>query len=189
MQLVGLPFVVVPSTAEEIDDLEAPGLDPAQIAIKNARGKARQVASRFPAGLVIGADTLVVIEKQVLGKPKNEQEAREMLGLLSGREHQVITGLCVVEAGSGRERGRAELTRVKFRPLSAKDIEAYVATGEPMDKAGAYGIQGKGALLVEAVYGCFYNVVGLPLVALDQILRDFGVNLLTAGGPAAGSQR
>lgn len=181
LEQIGLAFQVVPSSVEEINDLEPSSLEPTQLALKNARRKAKQVAKRFPAGLVIGADTLVAIGHQVLGKPKSEGEARRMLGLLSGREHQVITGLCVLDIGSGWERQHAEVTRVKFRRLSAREIEAYVATGEPLDKAGAYGIQGKGALLVEAVHGCFYNVVGLPLVALDQILRDFGINLLAPG--------
>lgn len=144
-----------------------------------AKAKALAVMSK-PGDIVIGADTIVVHEGQVLGKPRDAEEAKAMLHKLSGTRHQVMTGVCV--ASYSRERPQimqdVEITQVTFRTLTANEIANYVASGEPLDKAGAYGIQGLGALLVADIQGCYYNVVGLPLVKIMQLLRRCGVPLL-----------
>lgn len=152
--------------------------NPVDVATLTALEKARAVAGRFTSGLVIGADTIVVLGNDILGKPRDESEAKDYLRRLSGRVHKVITGLAIIDASSGREVYDYEVTEVKFKDLSDEEIDLYVASGEPMDKAGAYGIQGLAALFVEWIHGDFYNVVGLPLFKLSVMLRDFGVNLL-----------
>lgn len=181
---LGLTFQVVPSTASE----EAvPGSEPGALVEELARRKAAAVAASLEEPderLVVGADTIVVLADRILGKPRDEAEARSMLTALSGRWHQVFTGVAVIDPVSGRTVSAHETTRVKFRCLAARDIAAYVATGEPLDKAGAYGVQGKGALLVECIDGCFYNVVGLPLVKLAAVLREFGFDVWEEGKEA-----
>jgi len=152
--------------------------DPVEVACLTALEKARAVAGRFTEGLVIGADTIVVIDGEILGKPRDVSVARDYLRRLSGRVHRVITGLAIIDAGSGKEVYDYEVTEVKFRELSDREIELYVSSGEPLDKAGAYGIQGFACLFVEWIRGDFYNVVGLPLFKLSLLLREFGVDLL-----------
>jgi len=150
---------------------------PGELATLNAASKARDVAARVePDDVVIGADTVVALDGHVYGKPQNEQEARRMLAKLSGREHTVYTGVAVVRAG--RLWTDYAETKVRIRSLNLDEIDRYVATGEPLDKAGAYGVQGIGAILVEAVYGCYSNVVGLPLVTLSRLLIKAGIRLL-----------
>jgi septum formation protein len=151
------------------------------LAEKLAVEKARLVASRFGDGLVVGADTVVVLDSQVLGKPEGPEEARAMLRHLSGREHRVITGIAVVNAATGQIRSDSVTTRVKFAALSEPVIDRYVDTGEPLDKAGAYAIQGYGALLVEGIIGCYYNVMGLPLRRLTELLGEFGYDAFQYG--------
>ncbi len=134
--------------------------------------KARAVAARRPDALVVGADTVVVLGGEVLGKPTSAREAADMLRRLSGRSHEVWTGLALV---AGNEvRTAAESTRVSLVRLEEAEIRRYVATGEPLDKAGAYAIQGRAAAFVRAVEGCYFNVVGLPLARLRLLLREFG---------------
>jgi septum formation protein len=128
-------------------------------------------------GLVIGADTVVTCDGQLLGKPRDRDEAQAFLLSLAGRTHQVITGVAVVEAATGRAEVGAAVTGVTMRPFDAKEAARYVATGEPMDKAGAYGIQDRGALLVEGIQGDYFNVVGLPLALVAELLRRFAVDL------------
>jgi septum formation protein len=140
--------------------------------------KAREVARGVKEGLVIGADTIVVLEGKVLGKPKSREEAKIMLRGLSGKTHEVLTGLAVVDASSGKTTVDFVKTKVKFRELSQGEIDAYVATGEPLDKAGAYAIQEKAGLFVERINGCYFNVVGLPLAKLAEILKEYGVTLI-----------
>lgn len=123
---------------------------------------------------MVGADTVVVLDDLILGKPSGPEEAARMLRTLSGLRHQVITGVAVVDATDGRTGSDAEVTEVKFAHLDDELISRYVATGEPLDKAGAYGIQGFGALLIECIDGCYFNVVGLPLRCLAQLLGEFG---------------
>jgi septum formation protein len=172
---IGVEFDVEPSGAAEAIPQGAP---PRELAEQLAIDKARLVASRRESGLVIGADTVVVLDGRVLGKPADGTEAGDMLRALSGREHLVITGIAVVDAGSGRVRSDAVVTGVQFVPLSEEMIARYIATGEPMDKAGAYGIQGFGALLIERIDGCYFNVVGLPLRRLAELLGEFGYDAL-----------
>lgn len=126
------------------------------------------------AAVVIGADTAVLSEGRILGKPRDANDARAMLHQLSGRTHEVLTGIALVRLADGAPRAHVETTRVSFLPLSDADIEAYVATGEPFDKAGAYGIQGLAGKFVSRIEGCYFNVMGLPLSRLWQMLREFG---------------
>lgn len=171
LRQIGLNFEVEPSGADETIPGGAP---PDELAEKLAVDKAKLVASQRSSGLVIGADTVVVLDGRPLGKPEDGAGAAEMLRALSGREHQVITGIAVVDAASGQVLSDAVVTAVRFAPLSEAVIARYVATGEPMDKAGAYGIQGFGALLIEGIDGCYFNVVGLPLRRLAELLAEFG---------------
>jgi septum formation protein len=171
LRQIGLEFDVIPSNA---DEPVLAYLSPADMAERLALDKALAVAARCSDALVIGADTVVVLDARILGKPEDPAEAREILRTLSGREHQVTTGIAVVDAGTGEARSGRVTTRVRFAPLSKELIDRYVATGEPMDKAGAYGIQGCGTLLVESISGCYTNVVGLPLRRLTELLHEFG---------------
>jgi septum formation protein len=143
-----------------------------------ALDKARVASKRAGAGVVIAADTIVVLDAAILGKPADHQDAERMLSMLSGRMHRVITGLAVMDAATGEAVVRASETKVWFRHLSPDDIAWYAGTGEPLDKAGAYGIQEKGALLVNRIEGCYFNVVGLPLSLLFEMLRELGINPL-----------
>ena len=167
-------FIIRPARGEEIVD---PALEPGQLVEQLSLQKAREVWEQSrPEDLVIAADTVVAIDGRVLGKPRDEAQAFEMLRALSGRQHTVYTGVTVCQ--NGRVVTGHEATRVQFRPLSEGEISAYIATGEPMDKAGAYGIQGRGAVLVEGIRGDYFNVMGLPLCRLAGMLRDFGVDVL-----------
>lgn len=166
LRQVGCEFAIVTSEAEEDNEQELP---PAALAVDHARAKAAAVAAKAARGdVVIGADTIVVLDGKVYGKPRDDDDARRMLGELAGRGHQVITGVAV--ARGGEVWTDFAVTEVAFRPLDAATVDWYVATGEPLGKAGAYAIQGAGALLVEGIAGCYANVVGLPLVTLDKLL-------------------
>ncbi len=167
---LGLNFRVVPSDAPEDHSLES---DFQAIVKKNARNKGMAVAQKHPESLIISADTIVVLGRQIMGKPKTEQEAFRMLKTLSGQTHEVYTGLSLIFKKYERTALDAVCTKVRFRPLSEEEIWAYINTGEPFDKAGGYGIQGQGALLVDGIEGCYYNVVGLPLARLFTMLTDF----------------
>ncbi len=178
LRRLGLDFLVVPSGCLEV---VAGASSPSETVLSVARAKAEEVSRRYPGALVLGADTVVACAGRLLGKPRDAGEAREMLQLLAGRCHEVWTGVVLCHAASGRWEEEAVCTRVYFRDLTEAEIEAYIATGEPFDKAGSYAIQGYGALLVERIEGCYTNVVGLPLTRLALMLRKFGVDLL--GGP------
>ena len=170
LKLIGIEHEVFPSN---IDETMRPRETPRRHAERLAREKASAVASREPQTITVAADTIVVINRKVLGKPRDEDDARRMLSMLSGREHTVITAVAVAR---GRKlRSAVEEVKVKFRRLRDDEIDAYVATGEPMDKAGAYGIQGFGATIVECVNGDYFAVMGLPLARLVTLLRDLGV--------------
>jgi len=175
LQGLGLVFEVMISHLPEHPE---EGLPPQQIARKLARAKAEEVAGKLNDGIVIGADTLVVLDGEILGKPRDRREAAVILRHLSGRTHEVITGVTVIDTASGRTLQSEGVTQVCFRELSDDEIEQYVSTGEPMDKAGAYGIQGKGILLIERIEGCYTNVVGLPLPALADMLARLGCRIL-----------
>jgi septum formation protein len=170
LNLIGIAHEVRPAN---IDETARPREAPRRHAERLARGKASAVATRDPDLITIGADTVVVINRKVLGKPADEDEAAHMLGLLSGREHTVITAVAV--SRGKKLRSAIEEVRVKFRRLRDDEITAYIATGEPMDKAGAYGIQGFGATIVERIEGDYFAVMGLPLGRLVGLLRDVGV--------------
>jgi septum formation protein len=162
-------FAIVPSRLPETNTG-----NPLRVALETARAKARDVASR-ERGVVIGADTIVVDEGAILGKPASRDEARRMLERLSGREHEVLTGLCVIATGSRLERTALERTAVHFRALDPAEIEAYLDRGEYVDKAGAYAIQGLAAPFVDRIDGDYYNIIGLPLCRLLLLLREVGV--------------
>ena len=165
---------IIPARGEERAD---PALPPAELVKALAAHKAREVAAQCaPADVIVAADTIVWVEGRVFGKPHSEAEAAQMLRTLSGRQHEVYTGVAVIR--NGRESLAAERSAVRFRALSEREIAAYIATGEPMDKAGAYGAQGKAALFVEGIEGDFFNVMGLPLCRLGIMLRELGVELL-----------
>jgi len=168
LALAGLEFDAVPSQAEEV---LPPGFSPEQCAARLAAVKAEDVARHHPNALIIAADTIVAAGGQILGKPRDEADAARMLRLLSGREHRVITGVCLRK--NTAKRIFSQVTSVRFYTLGEDEIEAYVQTGEPMDKAGAYGIQGKGALLVESIAGDYFNVVGLPIARLMREMEGF----------------
>ena len=161
LRQIGLRFRVIPShTPERIRRNESPRQNARRIAVE----KAREVAGRLRRGIVIGADTIVVLDGRILGKPSTPADARRMLRLLSGREHTVFTGFAIIDAQTGRMRAGVEATRVQFRVLGRQEIASYVRAGSPMDKAGAYGIQDDfGAVFVERIRGCYYTVVGFPL--------------------------
>ena len=167
-------FAVIP--APDGEETPPAGLSPAETVKHIALGKARAVAAlRSPDDTVIAADTLVYLGDEPLGKPAGEDDARRMLRMLSGRGHTVYTGIAVISGGEVRT--RAVATDVYFRELTEGEIERYVATGEPLDKAGAYGAQGRAAVFIRSISGDFFNVVGLPLCALSEILDGFGVEL------------
>ena len=183
LELIGIEHEALPSN---IDETMRPREAPRRHAERLAREKASAIANRQPDRITIAADTIVVINKKVLGKPVDTDDARRMLSMLSGREHTVITAVAVAR---GRKlRSAVEEVRVKFRRLRDDEIDAYVATGEPMDKAGAYGIQGYGATIVECVDGDYFAVMGLPLARLVTLLRDLGVHY-TFGGLQTESER
>jgi septum formation protein len=174
---LGLPFEVRPSGIEEV---LAPGIPAAELATALARAKARDVADRLRAAgegpaVVLGADTLVVLDGRPLGKPATRDEARAMLRALRGRSHDVVTAVALVGVPGGRETAEVVTSQVRMQPYGDQEIDAYVATGEPDDKAGAYAVQGAGGRLVGRVEGCYTNVVGLPLGTTARLLRASGL--------------
>lgn len=173
------PFEVVPSHADEsTPESWTPQQIVETLAARKAQAVVNTVTQSKEAGLVIGSDTIVVLDGSVLGKPADHADAVRMLTALQGRTHRVYTGVACIHTGTGEVLVRHRQTEVTMKPLSQEQIVAYVNTGEPSDKAGAYGIQGMGATLVESIQGCYFNVVGLPLSLLSDMLSDFGVNVL-----------
>ena len=174
-ELLGLfhiPFTIRVSDADETMD---PALTPAEAVAQVSRRKAEAV-SRKPGDVVIAADTIVVCGNQILGKPKDASDASRMLHLLSGRDHQVMTGMTLLR--DDKLISCTEITDIHFRPLTDREINAYIATGEPMDKAGSYGIQGGAALFAERMAGDYYNVMGLPVCRLGQLLREIAPEIM-----------
>ncbi|HET9210525.1 MAG TPA: Maf family protein [Thermoanaerobaculia bacterium] len=180
---LGLRFEV---RSADVDETPHPGEEPEAYVVRLAREKAAAVAR--PGELVLAADTTVVVDGEILGKPVDADDARRMLRQLAGREHEVLTGIALFEvlsevlaaARNGhpeKTAARADLSRVRIAPLTDEEIDWYVATGEPMDKAGAYGIQGLGSLFVEAVDGNYTNVVGLPVPAVYRLFAELGYDL------------
>ncbi|MDZ7291308.1 MAG: Maf family protein [candidate division KSB1 bacterium] len=170
LRKLGLTFTVQPSAVEENNSTAR---TPAAHALDLARRKAWAVAANVNKGICIGADTIVVLGEEIIGKPASEDEACEMLRQLSGKTHRVFTGFAIIDRPSNREATGVEMTEVTFRELEEAEIRAYVHSGEAMDKAGAYGIQDASAVFAERINGCFYNVVGFPLTRFYLTLRSF----------------
>ena len=170
LTLIGIPHEVRPA---DIDESLLPNEAPGPHAERLARAKAATVARDNPDAIVIGSDTIVVVDGDVLGKPRNEAHAEEMLARLSGRSHTVMTAVAV--QWNGRELSAVEEVGVTFRPLTPVEIRAYIGTGEPMDKAGAYGIQGFGATNISGVDGDYFSVMGLPLQRMTRLMAELGL--------------
>ena len=167
--------------ASSIEELRLEGESPCQMVMRLAFEKGIDIASRQKSDLVISADTIVVLDNTVLGKPKDEIEARKMITSLSGRTHQVITGISLINLDNNKKIIDYVISNVKFKNLSEEDINDYIRTKESLDKAGAYGIQGYGALLVE-IQGDYFNIVGLPISRLSDLLKKyFNINLFMEG--------
>lgn len=176
LERYGLSVMVVKS---DIVEKIHQGETPEQISMSLAFNKAYTVSKAFTGDIIIGADTIVVYENKILGKPRNDEEAYEILSMLSGNVHEVITGISIIKAGTNQKIIDYEITKVKFKNLSQSRIQKYIESKESFDKAGAYGIQGVGAILVEKIDGCYSNVVGLPLSKIDNLLgRYFNYNIL-----------
>ena len=175
LEMLGVPDLTIRPAAGP--ERATPGAGPEQTVRELALHKAQEVAQTCaPEDIIIAADTIVNLDGAILGKPHDHDDAVRMLTDLSGREHIVYTGVAVLYSGETRQ--AAERTAVRFRTLTPEEIERYIATGEPMDKGGAYGIQGRGALFVEHLDGDYFNVMGLPLCRLGQLLNELGVELL-----------
>lgn len=183
LKLIGIEHSVVPSN---FDETMQPGEEPEGHALRLAVEKAGAVASAHADAVVIGADTVVVLDGKVLGKPSSLEDSREILRQLNGRTHTVITAVAVAYAGAVRQ--GAERVAVTFRRLGEDEMDAYVATREGMDKAGAYGIQGFGATIVQRIEGDFFAVMGLPLVRLVGLLRDAGLSYRFGGLESAAAE-
>lgn len=170
-ELLGKMGLTFTAKSPEIDEEALQGLPARELVKALAREKALHIAkNETPDTIVIGSDTVVVLDDVILGKPSSPQQAEEMLTALSGRTHQVVTGVAVCQGD--KVTSEAEVTQVTFRPLTPEEVRHYVRTGEPMDKAGAYGIQGGAALFAEKMVGDYYNVMGLPVCRLYQILQQ-----------------
>jgi septum formation protein len=174
--ITGLKFTVCASDYKE--ELDLP-LKPRELARFLSRKKAEAVAANYKDTIIIAADTFIVLKNRLLGKPHTDIEAEKMLNLLNGRQHSVITGFTILDTGTGKKISRSVETKVYFKRLSKEEIRAYVRSKEPLDKAGAYAVQGLGAVFIEKIEGDYFNVVGLPLCALMESLKKFGVNVLT----------
>ncbi|TCP59675.1 septum formation protein [Tumebacillus sp. BK434] len=172
---LGLSFEVIVS---DVDESFAPGADPVELVQELAYRKAKAVANSLSHGLVLGADTIVVSDGAILGKPVDEEDAKRMLSKLSGHAHMVYTGIAFVEAGGGQEVRDVCGTKVVMKELSPELIARYVASGHPMDKAGAYGIQGAASAFIPEIQGDYFNVVGLPVSLVADHLAGFGFEIL-----------
>ncbi len=168
---LGLEFEVVPA---EVTEISCPHEAPRDFALRVAGRKAALIGERYPHAWIIGADTVVTIDGKTLGKPRDKEEAKQMLQRLAGREHLVITGYCLIQSAEGKKIEGAEETVVKMKSLAEREIDWYIDTGEPFDKAGGYAIQGKGAFMVEWIRGSYTNVVGLPLCQIIELLKGEG---------------
>jgi len=173
---LGIRFLIDPSPVPEPE--RKPGELASAFVVRAARAKARAVAARHATGLVLGADTIVQVKNRLLGKPASEEEARHMLRSLSGRWHEVFTGICLIDRTSGRSSSEHACSRVHFRRLHGAEIDWYVSTGEHRDKAGAYAIQGLASLFIDRIEGCYFNVVGFPIYTFARVCRRLGFPLL-----------
>ncbi len=171
MEMAGYEFTVRVSDADESSAISDPALMVRELALKKARSVQEELDEPC---CVVGADTVVVIDGRIIGKPRDEEDAVAILKTLSGREHTVYTGLCVL-CGADEPFTHCDETRVAFLELSDEEIRAYIKTGEPMDKAGAYGVQGVGCVFVKRVEGCYFTVIGMPMPTLYQVLKEKGI--------------
>jgi len=178
---VGVSFRVIPSG---VDETPRSGEPPSRFVRRAALDKGEAVAKLHPSSFVLSADTIVVTDGRILGKPSNRAEARRMLSRLAGREHKVYTAVCLLADGNGYRDLGTEVTRVRFRPLTAAEIAAYARTGECDDKAGAYAAQGAGMLLIDRVVGSFTNVVGLPMTRVVAMLERASLIRVSPAGPS-----
>ena len=183
---VGVPFRVVPSG---VDEIPLSGESPSRFVRRAALDKGGAVAKLYPSSFVLSADTIVVADGRILGKPRDRAEARRMLSRLAGREHRVYTAICLLCRDRGFRDIGTEVTRVRFRPLTAAEVAAYARTGECDDKAGAYAAQGAGMLLIDRVAGSFSNVVGLPMTRVVAMLARAGLIRARSSGPTMYSFR
>lgn len=172
LEQIGLRFIVEVSSYEEFDDAK---LNPYTLAKKQSLGKAKAVAKNHKDAIIIAADTFVSFDGKVLSKPVTKSNAKKMLSLLSGKPHPIITGFTILDTKTGKTVTKTVETKVYMKKLTDKEINAYVNSGEPLDVAGAYAIQEKGALFVEKIVGDFYNIVGLPIYSVVSELKKFGV--------------
>jgi len=175
LKLTGLKFIVCKSNYEE--DLSL-SLSPRRLARFLSLKKAETVAHKYRNSIIIAADTFIDFQRKVLGKPQNEKAATKMLRLLNGKSHSVITGFTIIDTCNSKILSRSVVTKVYFKKLSKQEITAYVESKEPLGKAGAYAIQGLGSVFIDKIDGDFFNVMGLPLSALTQSLKEFGVYIL-----------
>ncbi len=179
IRTLGIEPLIIPSDVDESVD---PMLTPSQVVEELASRKACSVASALPSDgenmIVIGSDTIVVQDGEILGKPQDEEDARRMLRRLAGRSHHVYSGIACIDAAAGRELRGHRRTVVHMKALNDRQIERYIATGEPMDKAGSYAIQGIGATLISGIEGDYFNVVGLSVSLLSDLLLEFGIEIL-----------
>lgn len=174
LKQIGLNFKVVASDFEEMINTK---ISSHELARKLSLGKAKVVAIKLSNSIIIAADTFVTFKGKILGKPKNKQDAKRILKLLSGKMHLIITGFTIIDTTTGQTATNSVETKVYFKKLTNKEIDTYVETGEPLDKAGAYGIQEKGSLFVKKIEGDYFNVVGLPIYAVVETLKKFGVKI------------
>jgi len=175
LELVNIPFKVHPSDVNE--EIDQP-LPPNKVVEELALRKAKDIAKNYQQEIIIGADTIVVLSNEILGKPCNEQEAHQMLSKLQGRVHEVYSGVAVIDSKTGETVVSHRVTKVHMQSLTDEQIKAYIETKEPMDKAGSYGIQGIGAIFIEQIEGDYFNVVGLPLSLLTNILKRFEIDVI-----------
>jgi septum formation protein len=173
---LGIKFRVDPSGAPEPE--RNPYESPTAYAVRVALIKAKETARRHKSGLVLSADTIVVVGNKILAKPGSRKEAKSMLQQLSGRWHEVVSGFCLLDCGQYRIYSSFSRSRVHFRRLSPMEIEWYLRTGEYRDKAGAYGIQGYASLFIDRIEGCYFNIVGFPIAAFERLCRKAGIDLI-----------
>ena len=176
LKKLGVEFRVDPSGISE--PARKPGEAPSRYAARIARMKVKEVAKRNRTGLILGADTIVVLGNRILMKPENRAAARSMLNNLSGRWHQVVTGICLWDCERLKAYSASGISRIHFRRLSPQEIEWYLGTGEYQDKAGAYGIQGYASLFIDRIEGCYFNIVGFPVALFETLCRKAGINLI-----------
>lgn len=170
LKLLGYHYEVIP---HEIEECVSSGVPPAELVQNLAFLKANDVARRVNDGIIIGVDTVILHNKDIFGKPKDTHDARRMLSMLSNSEHEIISGICIIDMPSKRKLLRIGRTHIKMRNITEEEIDGYVKSGEPMDKAGAYAIQGEGRKFVEAICGSYSNAVGMPLELVQEMLNNF----------------